>query len=172
MSDKYDRTLAARQDLTFLVSDLNELSGRLEEVATVARRADAQHYPLLHRRLRDTSAQLVASLEALVEGGTGQQPGLAFTCVAQLHALQSDALTAFTAATGTCDPVAHDPQRAALTGTLQRARSRLWSLISHLADIKEWSLTGLTGPDGPATASITVTFGQPATNSTLDGQAR
>lgn len=160
MTDGYDRLQAAGDDLRLLVSDLNELSGQLEELATVGRRAGLEHAPGFHRRIGDSAARLIATLEALVAAGTGQQPGLAFSAVAQLCALESDIAAAVPPADGSGQS-GGGRLRFTLTATVRRVRSRLWSLISHLVKIKEWSLSGLASPDATGTTpeSILVTFG-------------
>ena len=99
---------------------------------------------------------MIATLEA---AGTDQQPGLAFSAVAQLYALEND----IAAVVPPADDFGHGGGRlqVTLTATLQRGRSRLWSLISHLVKIKELSLSGLASPEATGTRpeSILVTFG-------------
>ena len=159
MSDGYDRLQAAGEDLRLLVSDLSQLSGELEELATVGRRVGLEHPPGFQRRIRDSAARLVATLEALVAAGTGQQPGLAFSAVAQLCALESDIAAVVPPADGS--GYGGERLRVTLTATLQRVRRRLWSLISHLVKIKELSFNGLASPGATGTTpeSILVTFG-------------
>jgi hypothetical protein len=156
MNDSYDRLLSAREDLGLLLSGLSNLSGQLEEVATTARRAGlAELGPGLHRGLQDATGRLAATLHSLAEAGTDQPPSLAFCAVAQLGALESDVAAAAAAAEDSSPALT-----AALTVTLQRVRSRLWSFISHLVRIKEWSLTAHVGPVPSCLApeGIRVTF--------------
>lgn len=159
MSDGYDRLQAAEEDLRQLVSDLSQLSGQVEELATIGRRVGLEHPPGFHRRISESVARLIATLEALIAVGTDQQPGLAFSAVAQLCALEND----IAATVPRADDTGHGGGRlrATLTATLRRARSRLWSLISHLVKIKELSLSGLASTDAIGTRSetILVTFG-------------
>lgn len=167
MSESYDRLTAAREDLALLISDLSSLSGRLEELATAVRRAgqpatiDAQ--PGFHKRLIDAAQRLVATLHALVDAGADQPPNLAFSAIAQLSALEHD-IAAVAAAAIPADRFRAEDDggiSVLLDGTLERARKRLWSLISHLARIKAWSLTGQfgTGAPGLAQETIQVTLG-------------
>lgn len=167
MTDSYDRLEAARADLAILLSDLSSLSGQLEELATAVRRAGLPGMPGMqpgfHARLTGASQRLAATLNALVEAGADQPPSLAFSAVAQLSALEHD-ISAIAAAAIPADrfrPEDDAGMGQVLTATLQRVRMRLWSLISHLAKIKEWSLTGQlgTGSPGLSPESILVTFG-------------
>jgi len=167
MPESYDRLQAARADLAILISDLSDLSGQLEELATAVRRAGLagmrELQPGFHPRLTDASQRLAATLHALVDAGLDQPPSLAFSAVAQLCALENDirAVTTTVVPADRFRPEDDAGMGAALTGTLQRVRTRLWSLISHLAKIKEWSLTGQLGTSSPGLApeGILVTFG-------------
>jgi hypothetical protein len=166
MSDSYDRLLAAQEDLTLMVSDLTGLSGQLEELATAVRRAGLstmlELQPSFHKRFGDACHRLLATLHALVDAGVDQPPALAFSAVAQLSALEND-ISAVAAAAIPGDQFRREGPGTGpnLAGTLQRIRKRLWSLISHLAKIKELSLTGQTGTGALKLTqdSILVTFG-------------
>ena len=167
MADDYDRILAAREDLAMLVSDLYSLSGQLEELATTVRRAGLSSMlelqPGFHMRLVDAAHRLTLTLHALADAGTDQPPGLAFSAIAQLSALENDISVVATATVPSdrfrADDDAGIPEM--ITGTLRRIRTRLWSLISHLARIKEWSLGGQPGAGAPGLAQecVQLTFG-------------
>lgn len=167
MTDRYDRLQAAREDLDILVGDLGSLSGQLEELATTVRRAGLAGMPELlpsfHTRITDAPGRLAATLHALVDAGADQSPSLAFSAVAQLAALESDVCAVAAAATPGDRFRAEDDAGIGemIKGTLHGIRMRLWSLISHLVKIREWSLTSQLGAGSAShpQESILVTFG-------------
>lgn len=186
VSAEYDREQAARRDLDALLKELNEVSGQLtwlarhvrdalsavpytyvEGVSDVLKEAlirdegSVEHYA---ENLRDSVHQLIGTLHALVDAGPGQPPDLAFSAYAQFSALESAVDNAPT----------YDESRlpflvkesitktwAWIKAALKRGWKRLWSLISHLTRVKEWSVGGTasTGVLGMAQAQISVTFG-------------
>jgi hypothetical protein len=172
LSDGYDRLSAARHDLDLLLGHLSCVSGQLEELGTMwRRRCRAENSwrdlpPGFPQGLRDATRRLASTVQALVEAGAGQAPDLAFSAVAQLSALDDDIAAAAAiatrgsaaknAATGPAD----DAWASART-TLSHAGKRLWSLISHLVRVKQWSLSGhpAAGEVGLTPASIAVIFG-------------
>ena len=101
--------------------------------------------------LRDAVHQLIGTVQALVDAGPGQPPDLAFSAVAQFLALEG--------AVDNAPSLRSDDQRRGTSGyillseevaktwawikdTLKLAWKRLWSLISHLIRVKEWSVNG------------------------------
>ena len=120
--------------------------------------------------LRDAVHQLIGTVQALVDAGPSQPPDLAFSAVAQFLALEG--------AVDNAPTLPSDDQRrgtsgyvllseevtktwAWIKGALKLAWKRLWSLISHLIRVKEWSVNGTidSGLPGTAQAQISVTFG-------------
>ena len=167
MNGKYDRLQAAQQDLDLLCNDLTRVSAQLEELATAWRRdhisgMTARDLPLTFPgTLRAETQQLAGTLWALVDAGPGQPPGLALSAVAQLAALQGDVTAAAEDGFGR---VAGAPPGSAVWASiehaLERAGKRLWSLISHLVPVREWTWTEQAGPGllGNNLARVSVTF--------------
>jgi len=143
MSGSHDERAAARKDADLMVTDLMSVSGVLEEVATLWRRAGLlrQEAPSGSLgNLREAARGLADTVRALRDADRGQHQALAFSAVTQLGALQNKAALA-AAATGD-----HHPGDTAMWAAIQRrlhqAGKHLWSLISHLAETGETSLTG------------------------------
>jgi hypothetical protein len=143
MSGSHDERAAARKDADLVVTDLISVSGMLEEVAILWRRAG-----LLRQEppsgslgnLREAARGLADMVRALPDADCGQHQALAFSAVTQLAALQNKAARV-AAATGD-----HHPGDAAMWAAIQRhlyqAGKHLWSLIAHLAETGETPLTG------------------------------
>jgi hypothetical protein len=142
MSGSHDERAAARKDADLMVTDLMSVSGVLEEVATLWRRAGlfGQEAPSGSLgNLREAARGLADTVRALPDADCGQHQALAFSAVTQLAALEDNAaLTA--AATGDRHP-GDAAMWAVIQGRLQQAGKHLWSLISHLAETGETSVT-------------------------------
>jgi hypothetical protein len=151
--NKYDRQESARHDLGALETDLKTLSEQLTVVAE--QRVD----------LRRAIQQLIATLREFVDAGPGQPPDLAFSATAQYSALETDINDAAPEDGGTDLTLAPSGavKRAweSIKKLLSKGWSRLWSLISHLTKVKEWSVGGSIGVPflGLGQAQISVTFG-------------
>jgi hypothetical protein len=138
-----DQRAAARKDADLMISDLNRVCGLLEEVATTWRRAELygrQSSPTAPGHLQDAARSLAALLGALPEADCGQHPALAFSAVAQLVALESDAALS-AAVTVTGGSHLGDGIWAAIQDALLRVRKQLWSLISCLVKIGDTPVT-------------------------------
>jgi hypothetical protein len=160
---EYGRLAAARRDLRVVVSSLDEASRQLKGLADELRCRSPEKVsgglePDEEIEIADQIAssidQLTAGAKGLVARGLDQKPDLAFSVVAQMAAVETEVKDA--------------RERLPTTGTwmrvwaiLKRVSLRLWSLISHLVKVKEWSVTGEvgTGVLGLAKASISVKFG-------------
>ena len=182
---KYDRDQAARRDLDALVTELNEISGQLTWLAQRIREASPRpgyeyvegvsdvlqreqirqglsvsHYA---ESLRDAVHQLIGTVHALVDAGPGQPPDLAFSATAQFLALEGAVDNAPSPAPEDGRQLLDEARQtwAWIKLALKRGWKRLWSLISHLTRVKEWSVNGTidTGLPGTAEAQISVTFG-------------
>jgi hypothetical protein len=163
-ADGYNPLAAAREDLSILVSALDDVSHQLANLVetlreqsseSIDRQPDLENQLVLAEQIAPTVSQLKGVAEELVADGLDQTPDLAFTATAQMTALQSEVRYA---------RKRYRANRAwgKIWGALKRIAPRLWSLISHLVKVKEWSVTGQvgTGVLGLAQASIRVTFGQ------------
>jgi hypothetical protein len=163
-SDGYDRQAAAREDLRLLVNALDEVSRELTHLAEALRQEssertnrslDLDEQAALAEQIVPEVRLLTGTARKLVARGTDQEPDLAFSAAAQMTALKSDLRFAK-------KRYFQNRAWAKVWAALKRAAPRLWSLISHLVKVKEWSVTGEvgTGVLGLARASISVTFGK------------
>ncbi len=150
------------------------MSAQLEELATAWRRdhisgMTARDLPLTFPgTLQTETQQLAGTLRALVDAGPGQPPGLALSAVAQLAALQNDVVAAAEDGFGpVADASPGSEVWTSIEHALERAGKRLWSLISHLVPVREWTWTQqtATGLLGNNQARVSVTFAR-----TPDGQ--
>ena len=136
MSESYDQRAAARTAAGLLAADLNRVSGVLEEVATVWRRAELygqQPASIAPRSLQNAAGGLADTLRLLPEADSEQHPVLAFSAVTQLAVLESDAARS---ARVTGDLHLGDAEMwATIQRALAQARNQLWKLISCLARI-------------------------------------
>jgi hypothetical protein len=143
MIDSHNPLPAARADLELLMGDLHDLSGQLQELATTSRRLNLpgafQLEPGTPNSLRDAIARLAATLRALLDAGSSQAPGLASSATTQLSALDVGVRAAIAEADSSPEPgaAAHSAgPGSGIAGTLEitldRAGTRLSSLISHL----------------------------------------
>jgi hypothetical protein len=164
VSKSYDQRAAARTAAGLLAADLNRVSGVLEEVATVWRRAGLygqQPASMAPRSLQHAAGDLADTVRLLPEADYEQHPVLAFSAVTQLAVLESDAARS---ARVTGDLHLGDAEMwAGIQYALAQARSQLWKLISCLARIgdrrpaEDMTATGdaparkrSPGPDPPA----------------------
>ncbi len=175
MTKGYDRMSAARCDLDLLASDLLRVSAGVAELATSLQRNPLTCWldvpPGFPSGVQDAAARLVGTLQALLDAGADQPPDLAFSAVAQFSALREDVAAAVAALNDTggvgvtrIGQPNHHRGAYGISGSVDRAGNRLWSLISHLVRVKAWSMSGQLrdgrlrlAPDG-----IAVTFGEPA----------
>jgi len=119
-----------------LVTELNRVSGLLEEVATVWRRAELygqQPASIAPRGLQSAARELADAVRLLPDADSEQHPALAFSAVTQLVALESDAARS-AALTGTLH-LGDTEMWATIQRALGQAPDQLWSLISCLARI-------------------------------------
>jgi hypothetical protein len=159
-ADGYDRQAAAREDLRALVGALDEVTRLLADMlrrqsyAGLVESADLEEQAVLAERIMPEVRQLAGTARELVARGPDQKPDMAFSAAAQMTALGSEVRYARKRYTA-------NMVWSKIWATLKRVAPRLWSLISHLVKVKEWSVTGQvgTGVLGLAQASISVTFG-------------
>jgi hypothetical protein len=159
----YDREAAARRDGQLLIESIDELSNDLSDLADrLKERPESQQgiSPELAeetrrtQQIRQSVRLLKAIIRDLIAEGVDQSPDLAFRATAQMQA--------------TSDNVKRSRKRFgkgkwdAIWDAVRNAASWLWSLISHLVKVKEWTVTGQLGLGaiGLAQASISVTFGE------------
>jgi hypothetical protein len=159
----YDREAAARRDGQLLIESIDELSNDLSDLADrLKERLESQQgiSPELAeeirriQQIRQSVQLLMAIIRDLIAEGVDQSPDLAFRATAQMQA--------------TSDNVKRSRKRFgkgkwdAIWDAVRNAASWLWSLISHLVKVKEWTVTGQLGLGaiGLAQASISVTFGE------------
>jgi hypothetical protein len=141
MSGSHDERAAARKDADLMVTDLIGVSGVLEEVATLWRRAGlfGQEPPSgILDNLQAAARGLADTVRALPDADCGQHQALAFSAVTQLAALENHAALA-AAATGDHHP-GDAAMWAAIQGSLHQAGKHLWRLVSHLAETGETPL--------------------------------
>lgn len=134
----YDQREGARQAADVVATDLSRVCGLLEEVATLWRRAriyGPQSSPVAPGRLQDAARSLADALRLLPDADSREHPALAFAAVAQLAALENNAVRA-AAITADCH-LGDAGIWAAVEGALLQAGKQLWSLITRLAEIGE-----------------------------------
>ena len=136
-----DQRAAARKEAALMATDLHRVSGLLEEVATVWRRAgrygQQRSSSCAPGSLQDAARNLADAVRALPDAGADQHPALAFSAAAQLAELGSNA--ALSAALTSSGHLGDARIWVAIRDALQQAGERLWSLISHLVKIEERS---------------------------------
>jgi hypothetical protein len=183
MSDdaRYDPMAAAGDASERLQGYLDELAARVGEAGAEFRRLQPEEPPpgvtphghaadvTIFAELERACGQLAATTREITAAGPGQSPQLAFAAVSQLRLVESDvddaeAMTDDLApAQFALGPGMHRPSTvfASIRKTLSKAWRALWTLISHLTKVREWSITGEAGSGtlGFAKASIEVTFG-------------
>lgn len=149
-----------------MATDLHRVTGLLEEVATVWRRAgrygQQQSSSCAPGRLQDAARNLADAVQALPDADAELHPALVFSAAAQLAELGSNA--ALSAALTGSGHLGDTRIWVAIRDALQQAGERLWRLISHLVKIGESSLAeGVTaGRDSPATSDRLPEPGLPA----------
>jgi hypothetical protein len=134
MNGCHDQREAARKDADLMVTQLMSVSGVLEEVATVWRRAELSGQKLpsdFPGELQQAAGRLADTLHALPDAGSDEHQALAFSAVAQLATLENRVQAA--AVTGDlCDA----GMWATIQGSLDQVGQQLWCLISHLVKIQ------------------------------------
>jgi hypothetical protein len=180
----YDRKSAALNDRAVLLRYLDEVGSQIGEIRDLmqeAMRESIQPEDYSHGapgqpggvrigELQDSHAQLVSTVRVMTEVAPDECRQVAMSAMAQMQALESDvdALESDLADPGSqvfLPAAAQANTMPRVFKTIKKALSgawkRLWSLISHLLTIKEWSVSGQAGTGllGFASATITVTFG-------------
>lgn len=140
MRDTDDQRAAARKEAALMATELRRVTGLLEEVATVWRRAGRygqQPSSCTPGSLQDAARNLAAAVSTLPDADAEQYPALAFSAAAQLAGLAANAVLS---AALTCSGQLGDAGIwVAIRDALQQAVERLWRLISHLVKIGERS---------------------------------
>jgi hypothetical protein len=136
MIDSYDPSTTIPGDLHCVGRELSRISGALEEIATVWRRAHHGRpgLPLdLPVRLARRTRQLAQRVSALVDVGPGQLAGRAVPVTEQLTALTRDIAAAEAMTSGAGLPAAGDAGLWKLVGAaVDSAGTRLGRLIGRL----------------------------------------
>lgn len=136
-----DQRAAARTEAALMAADLHRVTGLLEEVGTVWRRAgrygQQQSSSCAPGRLQDAARNLADAVRDLPDADAEQYPALAFSAAAQLAELGSNA--AHSAALTGSGHLGDAGIWVAIRDALQQAGERLWPLISHLVKIGERS---------------------------------
>src|ERR1039458_2237873 len=131
MSSSHDQRAAAHQDAGRIADDLNRMSGLLEEVATVWRRAGLygpQSSPITPGHLQEAARSLANLLRTLAYADSEQYPALAFSAAEQTEALERDAaLCAAVTATGG-RRLGDGDIWTAIQDALRQIRKQLWDL--------------------------------------------
>ena len=150
---------AVGRDLRAMRKDLGDALRALDTLVELLQQLTNPGDRLAQARdLRDGVEELDTTVTELARGGQAQDPSRAFTATTGLNALTSEAETAKE------DANEESPERSLLSRiwkSLKKVAPHLWSMISHLLAVKEWSVTGTVGTGilGFANGSISVTFG-------------
>jgi hypothetical protein len=167
MRDTDGQREAARNEAALMATDLRRVTGLLEEVATVWRRAgrygqQQQPSSCAPGSLQDAARTLAAAVRDLPDADTEQHPALAFSAAAQLGELRNNA--AHSAALTGSGHLGDARIWVAIRDALQQAVERLWRLISHLVKIGEGPAAegGAAGRGSPATSDPLPEPGPPA----------
>jgi hypothetical protein len=136
-----DQREAARKEAALMATDLHRVSGLLEEVATVWRRAgrygQQESSSCAPGSLQDAARNLADAVHVLPNADADRHPALAFSAAAQLAELGSHA--AHSAALTGSAHLGDARIWVAIRDALQEASERLWRLISQLVKIGERS---------------------------------
>jgi hypothetical protein len=145
----YDRLAAAEQDHDVIVSLLTDMRQELEQAIggmAAAERAHAAMAMTLNGRLE-------AIVGALMRQGVDQDPGTGAAAMQTTEMLTDEIQAA--------EQVNPRSLWNRMLDTIKSLSKHLWSMISHLLKVKEWTLSGEAGVSllGLAKVGITVTFG-------------
>jgi hypothetical protein len=157
MGASQDHWAAVRRNADLMVTDLARVSGMLEELVTLWRRAGLyrqQASPGSPSALQHAVRKLADDVRAIPEADSGQHPALALSAAAQLAALERDAARPAETAEGSHPPETR--MRAAIQARLHESRGPLWSLICTLVQTEETPPAGdLTpGQEAPAARGL------------------
>ncbi len=133
-------------------AEMSEIIERQDAVAIRVGELDARQWQEAEQ-VTESVNRLQDTVDALLAAGTGQDPGTAFSAQQQVAALSEDVKSG--------RKRWHSPHWDAAWDWVRKLSKRLWSMLSHLLRVKEWTVTGQvgTGPWGLAGAGISVTFG-------------
>lgn len=143
---------AAVAGLRVIIAELKAIAeGRLEPARTNAMLPQSLE---VAERLQAECEHLIALLDQMMERGRGQEPGLGFQATARTTVIREETRRARK----------KWPARAwdTIWDELKIVLNRIWSMISHLLTVKEWTVNGQVGGGvlGLAQAGISVTFGK------------
>jgi hypothetical protein len=164
VSVNYDQRAAVRTAVGRVVADLSRVSGVLEEVATVWRRAGI-YGPRpgfsTPGGLRGAAGDVADALLLLAAADPGQQPGLVFSAVARLAVLGGDVSRCASAAGES--RLGDAALWAAVQAALALAGDRLWTLAGCLARAGDRHPAGdVTAPGAPPAREVPRRPGRPA----------
>jgi hypothetical protein len=162
--------------LSFASAALGRVTRKLDDAASDLKEIvdDPESASDDSQQLRDAE-QAVAQIQEIKDNlrrifkrGKSQDPGDAFSAVAQVSALVSDVEAACDRSPASDSPPGPPPDRPPLRrfwdaalAKIREALPHLWAFISRLFTPTQWTATGNvgTGIFGFASASISVTFG-------------
>jgi hypothetical protein len=165
--DGYDRLEAVAAERDLLLGYLDQVSDGISQLSGlgVGSYPDAGSRAGKLAELDRATDRLAATIQALAEAEPDEARDLSVSAMAQLQALESDIDDAEDQATSASVVSVQVGKVGTVFTSIKKALSkawkRLWSLISHLTTVKEWSVSGQVGSGvlGFAQATITVTFG-------------
>jgi hypothetical protein len=143
---------AAAADYDLVREAIRQVRGQMSQI--VEQLDDVQEEQRRQARLIDGQlARLDQAAGSLLAAGPGQDPGPGFAVTQLASAARLEVKSGRRQFPGVRWDAAWD--------WMKRLYRRLWSMLSHLLHVKEWSVTGQvgTGPLGLASASLAVTFG-------------
>jgi hypothetical protein len=150
----YDPLAAARDDQVVIVARLDTITGLLQELREdTARQALHDQQQVVIEQLLTATQQLRSLIGELMKNGTSQGPGLGYATVQQATVMDAEAEDGGRRWPG--------PAWEKIKDEIKKILPWLWSMISKLVTVKEWTLTGTVGGfPGLAPASVSVTFGR------------
>jgi hypothetical protein len=157
----YDRAAAAEADYELVREAIAEVRAQMRAITQeLDRIQDAQWAQA--RQVDTQLARLAEITGSVLAAGPGQDPGVGLAATQLASVTRQEVKSGRAQFGGRTMGGGGGPWDAAWAW-MKRLSRRLWSMLSNLLHVTEWSVTGQvgTGPFGLASASISVTFGTP-----------
>jgi hypothetical protein len=155
----YDPAAAARADSDTVIPELRGIIADLQEEVAALRKEAAQTSETVTQALKLAERhqtdyqQLIALLEEMLRRGPDQGPDLGSQAASRANALREETRRARKRWPGRVWDTIWEKLKTVLP--------RIWSMITDLLTVKEWTVSGKVGSDlfGLAQLGISITFG-------------
>lgn len=151
----YDPVVAAREDRVVIAEAVRVITNALETLLRTLDHERSTEEARAAEQVMAGTGQILRMTDDMLAKGPAQDPDLAFAATAQAEAVKGE--------TKPARKRWRKPAWDTVWNEVKMILRRLWSMIGHLVQVKEWTVQGQVSTPlfGLGSASVSVTFGKP-----------